>query len=325
MPRRTDDSTRTIDRRTFLASGAAAVGATAIGSATLSATTDLAASSNDGARTGYIDSHVHVWTDDVETYPLDPKWRPEQMEPRAFLPETLLSHARPCGVDRIVIVQMSYYGSDNRYMLDVMQSAPESWGGIGIVDPNDHPAEAMRRLAAKRVRGFRVQPHDATPDRWLDDDASTAMWRAANDLGVAICLLIDPPFLASVERMLRKFPATRVVIDHFARIGIDGMVRPADLDALCALAEFEQVHVKVSAYYALGRKTAPYDDLGPMIRRVIDAYGSSRAMWGSDSPYQVLEGHTYADSLALLTDRLELSEAERNDLLRGTAERLFFA
>ena len=152
------------------------------------------------------------------------------------------------------------------------------------------------------------------------------MWRTANDEGLAICPLIDPPFLASVERMLRRFPGTKVVIDHFARIGIDGMIRAAELDQLCALAEYERVHVKVSAYYALGRKQAPYTDLGPMIRKVLDAYGASRAMWGSDAPYQVLEGHTYGDSLALLTDndKLQLTAEERSEVLRGTAERLFF-
>ena len=31
--------------------------------------------------------------------------------------------------------------------------------------------------------------------------------------------------------------------------------------------------VKVSAYYALGKKAAPYLDLLPMIRRLLDSYG----------------------------------------------------
>ena len=91
-----------------------------------------------------------------------------------------------------------------------------------------------------------------------------------------------------------------------------------------------QVNVKVSAYYALGAKKPPYDDLAPMIRRLRDAYGSQRLMWATDCPYQVQPGpggeaHSYAASLELVRDRLDfLSRAERLDILRNTARLVFF-
>ena len=140
-----------------------------------------------------------------------------------------------------------------------------------------------------------------------------------------MCCLTDPAALPVVHRMTENFPDTPVVVDHFARIGMRGTVDQAELDQLLALADFPNVHLKVSAYYALGKKAPPYTDLAPMFRQVRDAFGSERLMWGSDCPYQVQGDHSYEASLALVTEKLDfLSDAEKTDILRNTAETLFF-
>src|SRR5438132_12110463 len=118
-----------------------------------------------------------------------------------------------------------------------------------------------------------------------------------------MCLLANPDALPAVRRMCKAYPRTHVVIDHFARIGMKGPVRQHDLDQLCRLADFKHTHVKTSAFYALGKKKAPYTDMAPLIRRLRDIYGASRLMWASDCPYRVQQGHTYADSIALIRDR----------------------
>ena len=163
------------------------------------------------------------------------------------------------------------------------------------------------------------------PDRWLEGDGPAAMWRCGADEGLAICPLINPEFLPSLDRMCTKWPKTPVVIDHLARIGADGQVRAKDLDSLCRLARHKGVCVKLSAFYALGKKQAPYTDLGPMIRRVLGAFGRERLMWASDSPFQVQPPHTYKDSIDLIRTRLDfLTDDDRAWLLGKTAERVFF-
>jgi predicted TIM-barrel fold metal-dependent hydrolase len=126
--------------------------------------------------------------------------------------------------------------------------------------------------------------------------------------------------------MCKEFPKTPVVIDHFSRIGASGTIEKSDLDQLCRLAGFENTHVKASAFYAFGKKAAPYTDLGPMIVRLRDAFGANRIMWASDCPYQVVRGHNYADAIALIRDRLNdsLCEADKNWILRDTAAKVFF-
>ena len=141
-----------------------------------------------------------------------------------------------------------------------------------------------------------------------------------------MCLLADPDALPAVATMCAKHPKTTVVIDHFARIGMKGEINEGDVDRLCRLADFPHVHVKTSAFYALGKKAAPYTDMGPLIHRLRDAYGANRLMWASDCPFQVEGGHTYADSIAVIRDRLDFLTAEdKSWMLRKTAEKVFFS
>jgi predicted TIM-barrel fold metal-dependent hydrolase len=181
-------------------------------------------------------------------------------------------------------------------------------------------------LKAKGVRGFRLYTDKKNAESWLQSDSMKKMWAAGADEGLAMCLLANPDALPAVHALCKAFPKTPVVIDHFARLGMKGPPAEADLENLVKLADFETVHVKTSAFYALGAKKAPYTDLAPMIRRLRDTYGANRLMWATDCPYQVGEGHTYADSIALIRDRLDfLSAEDKNWILRGTAEKVFFS
>jgi predicted TIM-barrel fold metal-dependent hydrolase len=57
----------------------------------------------------YIDAHAHVWTPDTIHYPLGEGWKKEDMQPASFTAAELLKHAKPAGVTRINLIQMSYY------------------------------------------------------------------------------------------------------------------------------------------------------------------------------------------------------------------------
>jgi predicted TIM-barrel fold metal-dependent hydrolase len=277
-------------------------------------------------KSGYIDAHVHVWTGDTEKYPLAKGFTKDDMKPATFTPEELFAHARPLGVSRIVLIQMSYYGFDNRYMLDTMAAHPGVLSGVAVIDPEDRPAATMRALKKQGVRGFRIVSDGKDAAKWLDGDAMAAMWRTAADEKLAMCHLVNPDALPSVDKMCERFPDTPVVIDHFARIGMKGEIEAKDLANLCRLARHKQVSVKISAFYALGKKKAPYDDLATMTRRLFDVFGAKRLMWATDCPFQVQDDHTYAASLALVKDRLDFLTAEDKDwLLRGTAEHVFFS
>jgi predicted TIM-barrel fold metal-dependent hydrolase len=90
------------------------------------------------------------------------------------------------------------------------------------------------------------------------------------------------------------------------------------------MAQYPKVYVKVSAFYALGQKRPPHDDLEPMVRRLHTAFGAERLMWASDCPFAVVD-ETYRDSLTLIRDGCTwLSKRDRLWLLKRTAEKVFF-
>jgi predicted TIM-barrel fold metal-dependent hydrolase len=273
----------------------------------------------------FIDAHVHVWTDDFQHYPLPPGRQRAEMRPPKFLPEDILGHARPGGVNRIVLIQMSYYQFDNSYMLETIRRQPQVFKGIAIVDwKSKDPDVKMRELAHQGVRGFRIYPAGAPPASWLDGEGFSKMFRCGAQERLAMCPLINPDALAAVGRQCEKFPETPVIIDHLARIGADGPITDSHIKALCDLSRHRQVRVKVSAFYALGTKKPPHLDLAPLIRRVYDAFGPQRLMWASDCPFQVVD-ETYEDSISLVRDRLDfLSAGDKDWVLRRTAEEFFF-
>ena len=96
----------------------------------------------------------------------------------------------------------------------------------------------MEVLLPLGVTGFRVSPAElrtAEPlaDRlavktsradWLATPGMHEMWATAAKTGQAICGLINEPDLDGWEQLVRQYPRTRVVVDHFCRIGTDGNI-----------------------------------------------------------------------------------------------------
>lgn len=313
-----------IPRRVFLGGAASAV-SLLNGTATVAAnpvSTPVAPKPS-----GWIDAHVHVWTPDLERYPIDTsRYTAKDMKPASFTPQQLMEECRPSGVGRVVLIQMSFYNTDNSYMLDMIKKHPGIFSGVGIVDHRAADLVArIKQLAAAGVRGFRISSGGKDASEWLSDPGMASLWETAARSGLNVCPLINPAEFSVIDQLCEKYPDTPVVIDHFGRVGISGEILPGELDALCRLARHRNVHVKTSAFYALGKKQPPYKDLLPMLRRVIDAFSPRRLMWASDCPFQVQGKHDYASSIALIRDYLmPFSETDRNLILHDTAERVFF-
>jgi predicted TIM-barrel fold metal-dependent hydrolase len=278
------------------------------------------------AEEAWIDAHSHIWTRDVTRYPLAPGKTLDDLAPASFTAEELLQVAQAENVERVVLISHHpYYGFDNRYLLDAAMKYPQRFRVVGALDECKPDVEGrMREMLKNRVTGFRITPL-VSGEGWLDSPGMDSMWRTAATTRQAMCCLINPEHLPRVTKMCDKHRNTSVVIDHFARIGMAGPIRREELDQLCGLSRFDNVTVKISAFYAMGQKKPPYHDLVPMIKRLYESFGAQRLMWASDSPYQLVGGHTYRASISLVRDHLNfLTPVERSWLLRGTAEKVYF-
>ena len=281
---------------------------------------------NDDNPKGWIDAHVHVWHPDTKKYPLGSSFSTTDMQPPSFTADQLFSHCRPSNVKRIVLIQMNFYEYDHKYMLEAMTTHPGTFSGVALIDYRSTDVIAkVDELGKKGMRGFRIHSQGDAQD-WVTAPGMQTLWKRAGELGLAVCPLINPEDIQYVDAMCEKYPDTTVIVDHFARIGVSGNIDSKHLDALCLISRFPKTYVKTSAFYALGKKKAPYLDLVPMIKKVYEHFGAERLMWASDCPFQVEGGHNYEDSIALIRDRIDfLSDQDKQWILSGTAEKLFFS
>jgi predicted TIM-barrel fold metal-dependent hydrolase len=289
----------------------------------------VAGASAEEKQPGWIDAHSHIWPGEVDRYPLAPGQTKADLKPPSFTDDELMNIASPEGVDRVVLIQHSvYHLFDNSYLVDAVKRHPQRFRIVGMVDDHQpHPDAKMKDLLKQGVTGFRITPfiRKDHPEKWLDTDGMHVMWKTGADTRQAMCCLIGADEIGRVDKMCGQHPDTPVVIDHFARIGFDGVLRDAEIKALCDLSRHKHVTVKISAYYALGKKKPPHLELVPMIKRLYETYGPQRLMWASDSPYQLESPNTYASSISLVRDKLDfISKDDRQWLLSKTAEKVFF-
>jgi predicted TIM-barrel fold metal-dependent hydrolase len=285
---------------------------------------------------GYVDSHSHLWSPDRGRYPLRPGASEANVVPKGFTPGEFFSHARAEGVNRVVLIgHTGHFGLDATYLTDLIKARPGEIAAQAFLDHADpNVTTRMAELKRQGVKAFRLRLLDPWQSEFPDSHPIMKAYQFAAAQQLAICPLTNPDWLPQLDRLSAMFPATTMVIDHFARIGVDGFgrmppvpgtIKPTDVANLVKLARHPSTYVKISAFYALGRRTPPYDDMIPMIKELLGAYGPERLMWGSDSPYQLTSPHTYKASIAVVRDLLDgLSEGDREWLLRKTAERVFF-
>ena len=106
------------------------------------------------------DAHVHVWSADQIRYPLAPGLDNGDLWLPSFTPDDHESIAG--GRLPINLVQMTWYGLDHRYILDLIASDPATYIGTGIVPgvadvSLADPGKTMIALAAGGIRAFRVR------------------------------------------------------------------------------------------------------------------------------------------------------------------------
>lgn len=277
-------------------------------------------------RSNWIDAHAHIWTRDTDRFPLREGVTVEKLNPPSFTDDELMAIAAPEGVGRVVLIQhFPYHGWDNSYLVAVWRRHPDRFRVVGMIDHQlPDPGRRMRELLRCGVTGFRIGPGSGRPE-WLASDGMHAMWKTSAETRQPMCCLINPNDLPAVAGMCERYPDTPVVIDHFARIGATGQVDENDVGKLFSMKRFRHVFVKLSAFYALGEKRPPHDELVPMIRRLFEALGPDRLMWASDLPYQLRGENTYEASIGLIRDRIDFfSPDDRRRVLRDTAAAVFF-
>src|SRR3569832_25046 len=224
---------------------------------------------------GSTDCHVHA---------IGPKARLPLAKKRTYTPmdattAQLAAMLKRLGLDRVVLVQPSFYGTDKACMIDCMAALPGSRGGAVL--PAEVPGSELDDLHKAGVRGLRVNiatGGTASVDQMRVDIAAAAKLCARN--GWHAQSFAPASVLAPLSATLRALPVD-TVIDHFGLIAPE---KPGDAaDTLVALIESGKAWVKISGAYRIAADPAD-PRIDPLARRLVAA-NPERAVWGSDWPH----------------------------------------
>ncbi len=270
-----------------------------------------------------VDAHPHIYSPDRDTYPtIEEPWEPG--EPASA--EDLKNMMDAVGVDRAVFIQTStFYGHDNRYIMDSAKEHAEWACGVVTLDPDDqsHVDLLEDAVANSNIRGMRGTTDSlnriATPNVYR-------LWTKAMELGIPVnCMVMDDlERVPEIERVAQDLGDLKIVIDHCFMLNTRHRTEET-LQALERLAKLPNIYAKLTSGTHGSYRVYPYPDMHDPLKRVIEAFGPKRCVWGSNFPNALWsKGATYAQNLHLFVKELGLSLPDKADVLGVTAMSLWF-
>lgn len=264
-----------------------------------------------------VDAQIHVWSPDVAARPWPPG-RTAQAHGPALSAEQALQVMDDAGVTRAVLVPPSWIGDDNADCLQAARAWPDRFAVMGRLDPTapDAAARLVRWREQPGLLGVRLTFHLPRWSAWLTDGSLDWLWADAERLGLPVMIFV-PGQAAAVAAIAARHPRLRLVLDHLARpVQARGAAAFADLDDVLALARYPGVAVKATALPCYSMEPYPFRDLHLHVRRVRDAFGPRRMLWGTD--YSRLPV-PYRDALRLFAEGLDFLTADDRSWILGRA------
>ncbi|AQG80203.1 amidohydrolase family protein [Spirosoma montaniterrae] len=297
-----------------MVAGALAVSAARAGSALADSHAASALVNNDWV----IEWNAHIFSPDTNRFPIHQQavYKPDLSKHPADPLAAYLDRLREQRIDRAVIVQPEPYGDDHRLVLDCLRREPDRLRGTSLFYPRD--ARAPQKLAElvrqePRIVSTRFHAHRGK-ENYLDSFADAgvrALWKQAVNLNLIVELHIGPNYAGQVGKLMRDFPASKVLIDHLAEPHLGSAVEFADV---LDLATFTNVYMKLSGLGHFATDAPYYDSARSFTRRVVQAFGPNRMVWGSGPP-DIVDRHLadYSDA-----DRRKVKGTNLRNLLNWT-------
>lgn len=321
-----------MDRRSFLSVAARSAFSIGVGPAAVALASCAGKDKVSAGSKLVVDTHMHVWSSDAPRFPFVHPYDPEfKGPPCEGTVEMLLDDMDRNGVTHAILVQVIFHGWDNRYIAECVMAHPGRLRAHGLIDPKD-PGVAEKLeywVKGQGLSGMRFSPiYYKGNDDWLNARSSDALWRKAEELGAVFNFFIATSQLPKLADMLERFPGVRVVIDHLAQADLKAEDPMPELQKLLALARHPNVWVKVSELTSVSKSGKyPFADAYPWVKRVYDAFGPDRLLWGTGYPGAArafYQRPTLAEELALLREGIPFfTQADRHKILGGNAARLW--
>ena len=220
--------------------------------------------------------------------------------------ESLLYHMDTCDVNQAVLIQHAGE-TDNAYHVQCMERFPGRFAAAMIVAPEDDGRQ-IRRWAERGVVGIRLPANSRA--QCADP---LAHWRTAAELNLVVSAPCSPNALLgeAFTEVINLFPDLHICIEPLGGVGLEAQAPYEAFRAVLALAERENLSIKLPGFGEFCPLPYPFSDVAPLADMAIEAFRPNRVMWGSDYP-PVSSREGYAHSLEFPMQYLSnLSEEDR--------------
>jgi L-fuconolactonase len=271
------------------------------------------------------DTHAHLISDDWETYPPRPMAAGLPMPKRTdytVTAEALIAMMDAHEVAASCVVQRGHlYGYDNSYIIEAGRRFPGRLLPVVILDAQDPATPALLIHMAKHERVVGLRLANTRPAQldtaWMSSPAAMQTWKTCADLGMPVALIFFQNQLPWVLPLLRyiagMYPNLKILIDHLGipwgaslpelawakEAGISTPMPPAPdfgIDSTIRMLEdrpnvyFKFTEINVERMLEGGV------DAAQVVRRMANAFGTQRLVWGSDVGQSL--AWPYADKIA---------------------------
>jgi len=271
-----------------------------------------------------VDAHQHFWRYNPGRH----GWITDDMAAirRDFLPKELEQIYRQNDIDGCVAVQVEQAESENEFLLAFSRKYPFIRGIVGWVDlqaPNIN--ERLEYYSTEKViKGFRhIVQGESDPNFLLGQDFCRGIgFLSAHNFTYDI--LVYHQQLVQVEPFVSRFPNQAFIIDHIAKPAIAKQEIKQWAIHMRAIARYPNVYCKLSGMVTEADiKNWTYDQIALYIDVVLDCFGPSRLVYGSDWPV-CLVAATYEEQFGVIQKAIDrLSPTEKKQILGENAIRFY--
>jgi 2-pyrone-4,6-dicarboxylate lactonase len=187
------------------------------------------------------------------------------------------------GIARAVLVQPSFYGSDNTAMLAALRSARRPMRGVAVVtsDVTDRELGALHEAG---VRGVRFNVVDvAEPKGELPLHNIRRIAERIKSFGWHVEFLMHVDEVPDLDRVFGDFPVD-LVFGHLGYVRTDKGVADPGFQALLRLLKTGRAWVKLTGPYRISMTGAPHQDTNNFAQALLDT-APTRLVWGTDWPH----------------------------------------
>ncbi len=228
---------------------------------------------------GACDCHTHIHGDPGK-FPFFPG---RVYTPEMALPEEMAALHQALGMQRVVIVTPSVYGTDNSATLYGMKARGADARGVAVIDDRT-PESELDAMARAGVRGIRL-------NLATGGAADPATGRSRFEKAVErvkgrnwhVQIYTNLATISAISDLVAVSPVP-VVFDHFGGARAELGPRQPGFAELLDLVRSGRAYVKISGAYRSSKLEPDYADVVPLAQALIAA-NPERIVWGTDWPH----------------------------------------